>query len=206
MKVYVERGEKAYEQMFLDAGCEIVPLKDAEVVCFTGGADVNATLYGEANHFSTYFNNDRDASCIRLWKVCQERKLHAVGICRGGQFLNVMNGGKLFQDVNNHAISGTHEAITNTGEVVQVTSTHHQMMIPHKSGEVIMHADGLSTARRYMCDGEEVIECKPQKDVEAVYYAQTQSLCFQPHPEFANNKDTRRVFYTFLKEFIAGDK
>lgn len=206
MKVYVEGKEWAYEAMFKKAGFEIATLKDAELVCLTGGSDVNAIMYGEENHYTTVFNRSRDESCLRLWKLCQERKIPMVGICRGGQFLNVVNGGKLWQDVNNHAIRGTHEATTYTGEIVQVTSTHHQMMRPSPKGHVIMHVHGRSTIRQHMDKGISVSDTGEQDDVEAVFYPDTNTLCFQPHPEFVNSGDTRRVFFEFIKDFIQGDK
>lgn len=206
MKVYVEGRARAYETMFREAGFTIAPLKDAELVCLTGGADVNAIMYGEHNHYTTCFDRGRDEACLRMWKHCQANKIPMVGICRGGQFLNVVNGGRLWQDVNNHAINGTHEATTYLGEVVQVTSTHHQMMRPSPKGDVIMHVRGRSTIRQHMRDGISVSDTGEHEDVEAVFYPETNTLCFQPHPEFANNGDTRRVFFEFVKEFIQGDK
>jgi len=53
-----------------------------------------------------------------------------VGICRGSQFLTVMSGGRLFQDVSGHAIMGTHLIKFKDGSSLGITSTHHQMMNP----------------------------------------------------------------------------
>lgn len=56
-----------------------------------------------------------------------------------------MNGGKLIQDVNNHAMWGTHPIINpQTGEIFEITSTHHQMQYPYNLSdncyEVLFHS------------------------------------------------------------------
>ncbi len=41
-------------------------------------------------------------------------------------------------------------------------------------------------------------------DVEAVYYESTNSLCFQPHPEFSGPlyEDCRKVFFSFIENYL----
>jgi len=66
-------------------------------VVFTGGADVSPFMYGEKKLSVTCNDEHRDEQ----EKLFFERytKVPKVGICRGGQFLNVMNGGKMWQHV-----------------------------------------------------------------------------------------------------------
>lgn len=126
-----------------------------------------------------------------------------VGICRGAQFLNVMCGGELFQHVNNHN-KGQHEAVcTETGEIYNVTSAHHQMMIPSEEGEVLLVANETTErvfVERASVTAESLVGL-PKDDIEAVFYEEEMCLCFQPHPEYVNKGDEcYELFMTMMKE------
>src|SRR5438309_1359385 len=57
------------------------------------------------------------------------------GICRGSQFLNVMAGGRLCQHLDGHG--SWHDMETSDGRSFEVSSTHHQMMLPPEGAKVI---------------------------------------------------------------------
>lgn len=190
MKVYIERNEQDYANMWKRWGWSVSdnPM-NADVIQFTGGADVNPALYDEVPHPSTHFDRARDERCIGLYKLAVANGIAMCGICRGGQFLNVMNGGSMFQHCDGHAIYGVHKAtILSSGLEVEVTSTHHQIMRPNRDkGIVLMEAKPLGTFKEHMVlrtDGRWSIEHEEEDDVEAVYYPDTNSLCFQGHPEY----------------------
>jgi len=209
--VYIVDNEGgSYARMFHNRGWEIVTdMVEADLVQFTGGEDVSPTLYAESKHPRTHANIDRDRHEKLLFKQAQEMGLACAGICRGGQFLNVMNNGKMWQDVDGHA-NGDHLAsVLGNLVLLKVTSTHHQMIIPSVDGIVIMKA-GVSTFKERMEEGRVVRRTvdAPQvtvEDVEAVYYPLTNSLCFQPHPEYYNAKDTEQAYFNFLEEYSFGD-
>lgn len=183
MKVYIVGGGREYEEMFMDRGwCVVENIEKADLIQFTGGEDVHPSLYNEQSHPSTYSRKARDD---REGFIVEDYagRIPMAGICRGGQFLNVMNGGTLFQDVDNHAIGHTHGAlILDRNRVIQVTSTHHQMMIPSVDGEVLL-ISRLSKRREKMLGGRP-INVGGGEDTEAVLYRKSKCLCFQPHPEF----------------------
>ena len=99
----------AYHDMFRRYGWEIAKSYDeADLLQYTGGEDVSPSLYGRTKHPRSYINRERDMrERIIFLRALKDGKPQA-GICRGGQFLNVMCGGSLWQDVNNHAIAGKH--------------------------------------------------------------------------------------------------
>lgn len=128
MKVFVVGNQTYYSSFLKD--CELVDnIEEAKVVIFTGGEDVTPSLYGCKKYRNTYNNKARDEEEIAVFKKIKPDQL-ALGICRGSQFLCVMNGGLLVQDCENHAIGQTHE-ITNGDMIYQITSTHHQMQYPY---------------------------------------------------------------------------
>lgn len=165
---------------------------------FTGGEDVSPSYYGEKPISVTPYDLNRDKDEEYIFNILKSYNINMVGICRGGQFLNVMNGGKLWQDVNNHTLNTTHEIIDNrTREVIRVTSTHHQMMRCNICAEVIATAE-LATIK----SNEYITISKDSGfiDNEVLWYEDTKCLCFQPHPEFIWAYSTREYYIRLLEE------
>ncbi len=173
--------------------------KDADFVLFTGGEDVHPRLYREGIHPLTGFNGARDSAECRVFNRALRAKQPMIGICRGAQLLNVLSGGKLWQDVNNHAVWGRHHAVDSvTGEVVDVTSTHHQMMRAGKKGHVFLTANNIASYKERCTRNGIIKRCTDDKvDVEGVYYPNTASLCIQGHPEKVSDLSDRWTQYFF---------
>lgn len=57
-------------------------MKEADIVLFTGGEDVNPALYKADPHPSTVFNKERDKAEVSVFKKIKPTQL-ALGICRG---------------------------------------------------------------------------------------------------------------------------
>lgn len=156
-----------------------------DVVVFTGGSDVTPILYNEENTASGC-NSQRDMKEMVFFH--RFHKHPKLGICRGGQFLNVMSGGRMIQDYPGHAIADTHEAVDRKRNTrIQVTSTHHQIMVGSPSSVNYMYAvnpDGINTA-------------------ECIWYGNTNSLCFQPHPEYLEADRKKNPMLGFLQHVFA---
>lgn len=213
VKVYVVGHNYGVEQMFSanankNYRCLISDEHDEpDLVVFTGGEDINPKLYGEEPLRETRFNNVRDGVDIEHWKLYTTTP--KVGICRGGQFLNVMSGGAMWQHVTEH---GSPHLVHNLLQIpgieeksLMMTSTHHQMMIPGKEGEVIALAKdhkygqkkGISNEYRSFLGRD-----KPEFDTEVVWYPKTNALCFQPHPEYNSYLEGRGYFFKLLNHFF----
>ena len=196
MNVYIENSSNDYRQMFAKLGYTVVSdVDEASLVCFTGGEDVSPVMYGDATHHTTYNNLARDVKEQRLFNHCLENGIAMVGICRGGQFLNVMSGGRMYQDISEHC--GDHSITdTRTGDTIYVSSTHHQMIMPSEKALVVATAALGGTREWY--DGEIFRKDVSKEDIEVVYYEHTNCLCFQPHPEFS------RPHYAQMTEYFGG--
>lgn len=188
--VFIVGGNgSGYGQMFLNAGWELAkgPLK-ADLIQFTGGEDVSPCLYGEERHPTTGDNLERDLYEAGYFALAQRMGIPMSGICRGGQFLNVMSGGRMYQHVSAHATGHNHDLIDiNTGRAISVSSTHHQMMIAGDDGVLVATANlgGFKeSVQRIADDKTAVVRVFNNQDTEVVYYPITKALCFQPHPEF----------------------
>lgn len=126
-KVFVVGCQTSYARWIYDSTL-VDNIEDADIVLFTGGEDVDPSLYGAKAHDSVWSNPTRDEFEVNTFKKIKTTQL-AVGICRGLQLFNVLNGGTLVQDVNNHWISDTHE-IHNELNRYEIKSLHHQMVYP----------------------------------------------------------------------------
>jgi gamma-glutamyl-gamma-aminobutyrate hydrolase PuuD len=175
--VYTVGGYVEYMRMFEDNGWSVVDdIADADLVQFCGGSDVDPSLYGERKHYSTGSDLKRDKYESAMYELAFEHNCAIAGICRGAQFVHVMNGGGLYQDVNNHATLRGHRAYVEVPELmhlaphgVQVSSTHHQMMKGLKG--TLLLSSGQSTWKE-IGTGRVFGH---STDIEAVYHEETNS-------------------------------
>lgn len=204
IRVFIEgQWISHYAKMFMSCpSYNFIGVKDpekADIIVFTGGADIDPAYYGENVLKGTFIDSKRDAANLQLY--CDAHDKLKIGICRGAQFLNVMSGGTLWQDVSDHKESH-HIYSTLTGERIWSSSTHHQMMRPTDKARII------ATAARAMvkkCDGEiwerpsiaaGISNIDPNaRDVEVCWYEHTKSFCFQPHPELNGFNALRKFFF-----------
>lgn len=206
ISVAVIGEDDGIKRMFLNRGMKVakyeLPSNAFDIAVFTGGADVSPFLYGEDPMKGTYTDWKRDRSEIKAFKSIRALK-PKIGICRGAQFANVMSGGRMWQDCDGHR--GTHMAFDiRTKKLIEVTSTHHQMMRPATNATYIAYggkstyrdSDDYRTSQKYA-------ENEPEKwrDTEVIWYDNTKSLCFQPHPEYHNVK-TEDYFFDLVDEFL----
>src|SRR5690606_26079714 len=116
---------------------------DIDIALFTGGEDVDPSLYGQNVGNNTFINVKRDSQEKSLYHILHPKTLK-LGICRGSQFLTVMSGGSLIQHVEGHGgnhlitVVDTHPLDKEEIDIfrvdpdrfmtMEITSTHHQMM------------------------------------------------------------------------------
>lgn len=190
VNVYVIGGNNGYASWIQQDIRFVTNPKEADIAIFTGGADVTPILYRDHTDGSTYNVPERDLQEVGAYLELPKTLLK-VGICRGAQLLTVLNGGKLIQDVSNHA-GYPHDIITNEGEIYKITSCHHQMMMPYFLNPEEYQLLAWSHNRRsvhYTTGGTFQIEDPENfKEPEIVYYPGTKSLCIQGHPEMMSKE------------------
>lgn len=196
-KVFIVGQDNLSESMFIKRGWTPVNYIDENIdlIQFTGGEDVDPSYYKEARHPRTFSNPRRDAAESVIYHEWVG-KVPMAGICRGGQFLNVMNGGKMWQHVDHHGLQGTHEATDlRTGEVFRVTSTHHQMMQPGEWADVWLVAKESTV--KWTAVASYAGDVEP--DYEGIFYPVTNCLCFQPHPEYVSvTHECQELYFDYL--------
>jgi gamma-glutamyl-gamma-aminobutyrate hydrolase PuuD len=176
-------------------------IEDSDIVVWTGGEDINPVLYGEKPIPGTYFG-DRDRSDLDVLDIAYGKGKFLVGICRGAQLLNVIpNGGKLWQDVDNHGSSHrTFDCISGTW--LYTNSVHHQALRITDKAQVLAWTSEATVKKsehdkwvRPIGKYDNVPE--KDRDIEAVFYPETRSFLFQGHPEF-NHPPTTKYFFELM--------
>lgn len=206
MKVFVVGGAVGYAN-FLEEASIVKDIKEAEVVLFTGGEDVDPSLYNCEKHHKTYSNLQRDLEEKKVFESVVPGKQVCLGICRGSQFLCVMNGGLLVQHCENHAIGYTH-GITDGKVCYQITSTHHQMQYPYnlKSSDynVLYKSEDF---RSNVYEGEKIDSDNiyHNGEPEIVYYHKDglpKCLAVQGHPEMIPNSPVAKMINNLVKKLV----
>lgn len=157
----------------------------ADFVIFGGGPDVNPIYYDAERHNTTQFDTKRDEADMKLYEYCLTEGIPMVGVCRGAQFINVMMGGKLYQDIDNHNVPHPMWDIKGRVQIPKISSSHHQSVMKNDGMEII--ADSRVSTRRHIDphNSEVCVQGKPYAyDIEAFFYRDICALGFQGHPEY----------------------
>jgi gamma-glutamyl-gamma-aminobutyrate hydrolase PuuD len=205
-KVYIvgQAFASLFQSMFRNkGGWQIVNTPEAaEFLQFTGGADISPSLYKDAEHPTTHASPKRDEYEVDMYQAWVGKK-KMLGVCRGHQLFAALNGCKLYQDVDGHA-SGNHLVIdVETEEKHIVSSVHHQMVrntTAGVDGRIVALAN-VSHRKRFMLNGQEMTHGVGFGDIEAMYWASTQSLGVQFHPEFGPTSCTNYYFQLIDRYF-----
>ncbi len=178
-------------------------LKLCDGIILSGGHDVDPNLYGEEPLQKLgEICPKRDAFDIALYNSAIEQKKPILGICRGYQIINVINGGTLHQDLSyadgvwirhdqddgptvlTHSLNVENDEFLNVGvERFRVNSFHHQILKDVAPGfNVVATSD----------DG--VVEALQKIDDDIFIFA------VQWHPEMLHKIDenSKRIFANFV--------
>lgn len=177
---FAEWGEHATDSGVLwtpDAG-------RVALVIFTGGHDVDPALYGEKCGSKTGpLNQERDRYETKCFTRARELGIPMLGICRGSQFLCVMAGGKLCQDVGNH--NDWHTIRTHDHGVIDSNSTHHQMQLPPAGARILATCEPRRSTHYWNGDDREI---EVPGEVEVVHYPGIRAVGIQYHPEYLHEQ------------------
>lgn len=205
--VYIVGDEPTlFPRLFSLAKCwPAKSVEDADFVLFTGGVDdVSPQLYGKTIHRETYNDFDADVRDIKVFRECVAAGVPMVGVCRGAQFLHVMNGGKLYQHVDGH--NSSHNIwLTKEMRSIEASSVHHQMCKYNPRMEIL--ADTMTSSYRwedpYKCDiPPPSRSLASEMDIEAFWYEDTGCFGVQGHPEYTGFDEYSRWFLKCIEDLV----
>jgi acyl-CoA reductase-like NAD-dependent aldehyde dehydrogenase/gamma-glutamyl-gamma-aminobutyrate hydrolase PuuD len=189
----------------------LIDIYQCDGFVLTGGVDVHPSFYnGEMSYenMPNPFQQKRDVFEAIIFSYAQSMKLPVLGICRGLQLVNVLQGGKLNQDLGKadnaihkkqgevdkiHGVSIQPDTllhqITNISSG-KINSAHHQSINIHHLGENLMV--------NAMSDEGRIIEGIEFKNKSGKGYL----LCLQWHPERMDNKEQSVLSENIKQDFL----
>lgn len=207
LSVYVSGPEldaQGFPEMFARARCYKARSPDeADLVVFTGGTDVDPVLYGAKPHSSTCASPARDKEDIELYSKCYKEGIPMLGICRGAQFLWVMNGGKLYQDVASHYGDHPIYDVVAKKALKSVSSVHHQMCMPETCPGAEILAEAYKSEKKWV--DPDTVESGRNRDIEAYFIRETCCLGIQGHPEYRGYAEFTAWSLNLIKQYIWED-
>lgn len=179
-------------------------------ILLTGGIDIYPGCY---THFAPYpnapsdFQHQRDLFESLVYHYAKRMKIPILGICRGLQLINILEGGKLMLDLGltgnkKHRAEGTdkeHQIKVLEGSYFHlitgqlngsVNSAHHQAIDPEHIGQNLLPVA--------WSEEDEVIEAIEYKDKSDTGYL----LAVQYHPERMSEKGTHSFAENIKKDFL----
>ena len=186
----------------------------------TGGVDTHPSFYGGKtvyNNSPSSFQIERDIFEEKIYRYSQLNKLPVLGICRGMQLINILEGGKLIQDLDKdnarhkkeesdkeHSIIAEKNSLLHeiSGSLTgQVNSAHHQAIDAKAIGDnLIVNAYDDDDAGPNGSSGRE-------KTIEGLEFKNKSRkafmLCVQWHPERMKDKEENPFSKNIKKQFLA---
>ncbi len=182
-------------------------LEKVEGVVFSGGYDVSPLFYGEEPSAKLgEVLPERDRAEVLVYRICRERGLKMLGICRGMQFLNIANGGSLWQDLSE--MEGVTGRLLKHAQAQTPNLPTHSVRISRESllykilreDEIFVNSFHHQAVSR-LGEGLSVSAVAKDGVVEAVENVEQKTLCVQWHPEmmFRTDPNAKKIFDFFVK-------
>ena len=171
----------------------------------SGGYDIDPLRYNEEPHpLLGQIFPERDEFEFTLVKLAMEKEIPVLGICRGHQVLNVVNGGTLYQDISlkegsslKH-IQGGHGSVVSHKINVEKNSMLYEIL-----GESSLVNSLHHLAVKDIANGFKVSAISTDGVIEAIERTQGSfAMGIQWHPEVLvnNNEDMLNIFKYFIKQ------
>lgn len=188
-------------------------VKDIELCAgflLTGGIDVTPSFYGGALDYPgqpDFFLPERDEFEKLIYEYSQTFKIPVLGICRGMQYINILEGGKVLEDIGPANLIHKKEA---EDKVHQVNIGHNSMLyaiIGLKNGMVnSAHHQGVTEyslsnnlmANSYADSTDLLIEGLEFKDKTNKSFM----LAVQWHPERMKEKEINPLSQKLKERFL----
>ncbi|ULQ50701.1 gamma-glutamyl-gamma-aminobutyrate hydrolase family protein [Flavihumibacter fluvii] len=186
-------------------------ISECSAFILTGGIDIDTDLYNgdiDYEHKPELFQTERDLFEKKIYEYAKVHHLPVLGICRGLQLVNVLEGGKLVQDLGEenevHKKSGDEDKqhlvhiaedslLFNISQVHEgmVNSAHHQAIDEDEIAPTLLVNARSGTNDRTI----EGIEYKDKNDKPYL-------LCVQWHPERMPDKEESPLSLQLKQSFL----
>ncbi len=184
---------------------------DCDGFVLTGGVDIHPALFdGEKEYANSpaAFQLERDLFEAHIYHFAKANKLPVLGICRGLQLINILEGGKLIQDLGDEKNTAhkKEEGIDKAHEVAIVNETLLQQIIGEKTVSVNsahhQAIDSLKLGHNLLANAYS----SPDNIIEGIEYKNKSGMGFmlavQWHPERISYVQQNDISINIKKSFI----
>jgi gamma-glutamyl-gamma-aminobutyrate hydrolase PuuD len=185
-------------------------LERVDCVVFWGGTDVHPGLYGgKPGKFSGVKHllkpTERDIFEWRTMLYCKANSIPMIGVCRGAQLMCAFAGGSIIQHTNGH--NHNHTIRTKEGKILNVTSSHHQMMYPFDvEHEMLAWSTEKQSSFFLNSDDKAIPQMENHVEPEVVYFPKIKGLAIQGHPEWMDETEPLVEWFNgLIKEYLLCD-
>jgi len=184
-------------------------LKFCHALLLTGGADVHPSMYGKDADTSrcSFIDLERDAFEKHAYETAKQLKLPIMGICRGLQYINILEGGTLYVDLPTDKLTGdlhrigdedwaSHEVIISAGSLLNDLPDENKILVASN------HHQGIEL----LAPGLKAIAHSEDSLIEAFEFENHTNhpflLAVQWHPEWVDYSDplSKKIGNLFLSE------
>lgn len=168
----------------------VLDLVDAFIL--TGGGDIDPTRYNGARHHTNYsVDQERDVLELALARRLIDRGLPTLGICRGAQILNVVEGGTLIEHIPDEVGDGVlHRAPPREPVAHRIRLKPDSRLMQILEREEFEAPSWHHQAPRRVASSFEIVATAPDGIVEAIEMADHPWLiAVQWHPELTAASD-----------------
>lgn len=197
--------------MILPLVCDQADLRQIKSMCsgylFTGGHDVDPSLYGEEKSgLCGPACMERDRLEQNVFRMAWEDHKAVLGICRGLQLINVLMGGTLFQDLPSefqgtccieHHMKPPYSRVCHQVELVQ-DGPLCKLLGRNSMGVNSYHHQGI----KKLAPGLKATAVAEDGLVEGIYAPDREYIqAVQWHPEFMSpgDADAGKIFRSFIE-------
>ncbi len=171
----------------------------------TGGHDVSPSLYGQQRQINCGISCDeRDLLEKALYEKALEQDKPVLGICRGIQLINVLQGGTLYQDLSSeydssieHHMEPPYTKVAHKVNIAKQTPLY-ELLLTEQMGVNSYHHQAVKDLGSDL----EVMAVSEDGLVEAIRHIGKKFVwAFQWHPEFdfEVNPNSKKIFDAFIK-------
>ena len=190
----------------------IADIETCKGFVLTGGIDIEPGLYGGSSNYENgpdHYQQERDLFEEKIYRHAMNKSLPLMGICRGMQLINVLEGGKLIQDLGEGGNSVHRKIDIDKQHVVSIEENSLLYEITgEKSGSVnSAHHQGVDRevlsnslqANAYSGTAVDIIEGLEFKDKSGKPFM----ICVQWHPERIIEKEINPLSQKIKERFLA---